>query len=206
LVRHHELFRKFAPLTKFRSQREDRIDICLENNIAVPGFVPTPQEATGMLKSEDWDQRLRASAMLVKMGNRAAPAETVLVSLFDDDEGGPGATVSRFRNNAVTVLGNIKTTKPRSLELLLEALDSRDYGVSQTATQAFIMIGAPAVPYLIRGLKSEAGGVQYKAASALSKIGPPARDALPLLRELAKSRNRDMHSMALKAIASIEGE
>ena len=206
LVRRHDLFRKFTPLTKFKSQLEDRIDVCLENDIEIPGVVPTAREAGALLKSEDWNQRLRASEMLVKMGSRAAPAENTLVSLFDDDEGGPGATVSRFRNNAVMVLGNVKTNKPKSLELLLEALDSRDYGVAQTATRSFIMIGAPAVPYLIRGLESEAGGVQYKAAQALAKIGQPSKAALPRLRELSTSRNRDLRSIAVKAIAAIEGE
>jgi hypothetical protein len=206
LVRHPDLFRKFTPLTKFPGQLEERIDICLENNIEVPGVVPTAEEAAAMLKSEDWNKRLRASAMLVKMGAKAAPAEKLLVALFDDDEGASGVSMSSFRNNIVTILGNIRTSQPKSLELLLAALDSRDYGVGQTAMQAFGLLGAPAVPYLIRGLKSEEGGVQYKSASALAKIGPVAKAALPLLKDLAQSTNKDLRSISLKAIAAINGE
>jgi hypothetical protein len=206
LLRHPDLFRTFTPLTKFPGELEDRIDICLENGIDIPGVVPTPEEAAAMLKSEEWNKRLRASAMLVKMGPKAAPAENALVSLFDDDEGGTGAQVAVFRNNVAAILGNIKTNKPKSLELLLAALDSRDYGVSETAVKSLGMIGAAAVPYLIRGLRSDEGGVQYKSASALAKIGPPAKAALPELKELAKSTNKDLHSIAVKAIAAIGGE
>lgn len=200
-----DLFCPLVPLTKFPNQLAERIDFCLENKIECPGTIPTAEEAAIGLASREWAPRLRAAAILAKMGAKAAPAEEALVATFDDEGGGTEAEVAEFRTNVVKILGNIRTTRPRSLELLLGALGSRDSGVEENASNALASIGAPAVFYLIRGLQSDESGIQYLAASALEKIGPPAKIALAELRKLARNQNRDLKGIAEKAIASISG-
>ncbi len=200
-----DLFCPLVPLTKFPNQLAERIDFCLENKIDCPGTIPTAEEAAIGLASRDWAPRLRAAAILAKMGAKAAPAEESLVATFDDEGGGTEAEVAEFRTNVAKILGNIRTTRPRSLELLLDALGSRDSGVSENASNALASIGGPAVFYLIRGLQSGESGVQFLAASALEKIGSPAKIALAELRKLAKNQNQEIRNIAEKAIASISG-
>ncbi len=198
-----ELFCPLVPLTKFRSQLEERIDFCLGNAIECPGTVPGPAEAAAMLGAGDWNDRLRGARMLELMGPRAAPAEAALVRWFSDEEGGSSAEVSVFQHSIVRALGGMKASSPGSLDLLLGALSSLNGGVPSAASQSLAAIGAPAVPVLIRGLRGEAGGVQYYSASALAQIGPAASAALPALQKLATSTNSDLRAIAEKAIRAI---
>jgi len=199
------LFCGIVGLTKFRSQLEDRIDFCLEQGIECPGVVPNAAEAAALVDSSNWTDRLRGAEMLARMGSRAAPGEAALVARFDDTEGGGGAEVTVFQNRAAETLGNIRTANPKSLALLYEALSSLNNGVADSAWSALAKIGRPAVPWLVKGLEGEAGRVQVYASRALERIGPPAADALPALRKLLSSVNRDIAKAAEKAIAAIEG-
>jgi hypothetical protein len=201
-----ELFCPLVPLTKFRSQLEERVDFCLQNGIECAGVVPGPAQAAQLLSSPDWDTKMRAARMLAEMGRRAAPAEAALVARFADEEGGSSAEITVFENAVVQALGGIPASTPAALELLLGALASLHTGVSAAASQALATIGPPAVPVLIRGLKGDAGGVQYSCAAALGQIGPAAAEALPELEELAKSGNSDLRAAAQKAMASIRGQ
>jgi len=199
------LFCGIVGLTKFRSQLEDRIDFCLEQGIECPGVVPNAAEAAALVDSSNWTERLRGAEMLARMGSRAAPGEAALVARFDATEGGGGAEVTVFQNRAAETLGNIRTANPKSLALLYEALSSLNNGVADSAWSALAKIGRPAVPWLVKGLEGEAGRVQVYASRALERIGPPAADALPALRKLLSSVNRDIAKAAEKAIAAIEG-
>lgn len=201
-----DLFCPLVPLTKFRSQLEERIDFCLANAIECPGAVPGPADAASMLGAREWNDRLRGARMLELMGPRAAPAEAALVRWYADEEGGSGAEVSVFQGSIVRALGGMRASSPGALALLLGALSSLNGGVPSAASQALAAIGAPAVPVLVRALQSDAGGVQYYAASALAQIGPPAAAAIPELRELAKSTNADLRSIAEKALRAIRGQ
>jgi len=200
------LFCRIVGLTKFRSQLEDRIDFCLQQGIECPGVVPNAAEAAALVGSSDWTDRLRGAEMLAEMGSRAAPGEAALVAQFDDTEDGSEAEVTVFQNHAAETLGNIRTTSPKSLALLFEALSNLNNGVADSAWNALAKIGRPAVPWLVKGLQGEAGSVQVYASRALERIGPPAVDALPALRKLLSSGNRDIAKAAEKAIAAIEGK
>jgi hypothetical protein len=199
------LFCRIVGLTKFRSQTEDRIDFCLEQGIECPGVVPDPAEAAALVDSRNWTDRLRGAEMLSKMGSRAAPGEASLVARFDDTDGGSGAEVTVFQNLAAETLGNIRTANPRSLALLFDALSSLNNGVADSAWNALANIGRPAVPWLVKGVEGKAGSVQVYCSRALERIGPPAAEALPALRALLSSGNRDIAKAAERAVAAIEG-
>ena len=99
---------------------------------------------------------------------------------------------------------NIRTANPKSLALLYDALSSLNNGVADSAWNALAKIGRPAVSWLVKGLGGESGSVQVYCSRALERIGPPAADALPALRKLLSSVNRDIAKAAEKAIAAIE--
>jgi hypothetical protein len=198
------LFCRIVGLTKFRSQLEDRIDFCLEQGIECPGVVPGPVEAAALVRSADWTERLRGAEMLSKMGSRAAAAEAALVARFDDTEGGSGAEVTVFQNLAAQTLGNIRTSDPKSLALLFDALSSLNNGVADKAWNALAKIGRPAVPWLVKGLQGDSGSVQVYCSRALERIGPAGAEALPALRALLSDGNRDIAKAAEKAVEAIE--
>jgi hypothetical protein len=198
------LFCRIVGLTKFRSQLEDRIDFCIEQGIECPGVVPTAVEAAVLVNSPNWTDRLRGAQVLSLMGSRAAAAEAALLARFDDTDGGSGAEVTVFQNHAAETLGNIRTSNPKSLALLYDALSSLNNGVADSAWNALAKIGRPAVSWLVKGLGGESGSVQVYCSHALERIGPPAADALPALRKLLSSVNRDIAKSAEKAIAAIE--
>src|SRR5207248_7356444 len=65
---------------------------------------------------------------------------------------------------------------------------------------------AEAVPALMAGLRADASdGMRMAAARALGEVGPEARPAVPLLREMSKERNPDVREAAQEALQKIGG-
>jgi hypothetical protein len=68
-------------------------------------------------------------------------------------------------------------------------------------------IGLPAVPGLVRGLGSDKPkGVRLRCCQALAKMGAPAREALPALRQTLGDDSELLRTQAAVAIRRIEGE
>ncbi len=199
------LFCDALKLTEYRSQIEDRTDFCLEQSIPCPDVIPDVDACISMLSSPDGSEQLRAMELLERMGSKAAPAEmAILKTLAGEDLANP-ATTNRIHQSGVTVLGNIRTNKPESLKLLMASLRSTHNFVPDKALDALVTIAAPAVPYLIEGLQSRWGAVQYKSAVGLGRIGNAAGSALPALEEIIRnSNNSAVHSAAEKAIRAIK--
>jgi HEAT repeat protein len=89
---------------------------------------------------------------------------------------------------AAIILGNIKSTKPKAIELLVQSLGSLEHTVPPAALKSLVEIGKPAIPYLIKCLDSQQGGVQYKCAKALGQMGPAAKSAKPALQNCCDRR------------------
>jgi HEAT repeat protein len=81
---------------------------------------------------------------------------------------------------AVGELGDRAKEAAADLVAILGENLSRD-----AAASALTRIGKPAVPELIKGLRSKDLFVRQRCAIVLGEIGPDARPALPLLRNLA---------------------
>ncbi|MFO7570622.1 MAG: FlgO family outer membrane protein [Smithellaceae bacterium] len=189
--------------TKFDSQKHDRISFCVSHRIDCPPEVPTPESAMDMLSSKDWSERVSGMAWLAKMGTRAKIAESRVITALKRtslDHQKQNEEIHRF---GVIILGNIRSTDPKALELLIECLGSLEYNIPQLAQEALVSIGKPAVPYLIKGLESEQGSVQYKSAKALGLIGPEAAIAVPALRSLMQSRSKALQTIAREALEAI---
>lgn len=199
-----ELFCEALKLSEYNSQIEERTDFCLENSIPCPEIIPDVDACITMLSSTDGSEQLRAMELLERMGSNAAPAEmAILKTLAGEDLANP-ATTNRIHQSGVTVLGNIRSEKDASLKLLLASLRSTHNFVPDKALDALVTIGAPAVPYLIEGLQSRWGAVQYKSAVGLGRIGKAAASALPALEEIIRhSNNSAVHSAAEKALRVI---
>jgi hypothetical protein len=195
-----------APMTQFRSQKEERIDFCVANGIEVPGFVPTVKESLAQLAAPEWYDRLRAVRVLGLMGTKPAGTEAALLRAYEDDEDARDVDLHIFRAGILTVLGNIKTKNPAALELLLSALSDVEYEIHDAAADALLKIGEPALPYLIRGLSSDNDSLQYSCAQILGKMGPPAKAALPALKKLSsKATYSKLKEVVDKAIRQIQG-
>ena len=91
---------------------------------------------------------------------------------------------------AAYVLGEMGTKAKEAIPALVEALKREPMpgeSVADNAALALGKIGADAVPALVRVLgDSSATNAWPHAASALKVIGPGARDAVPVLIEVAK--------------------
>lgn len=198
-----EQFCKVLPLTRFGSAREERVNFCLENNLECPGAIPSPEECAKQLSSGEWTEKTEAARLLSRMGIRAKTAESALIKALEKRTAENQRENTEVQRFAIIALGNIRTSDPKALKLLVDNLGSLEYNIPTLALESLAAIGKPAVPHLIAGLKSEQGSVQYKSAKALGLIGRDARTAKPALKELLKSGNRDVEIMAAEALEQI---
>jgi len=111
--------------------------------------------------------------------------------------------VAEVHKYAVIILGNIKSTNPKAIELLVQSLGSLESMVPTMALKSLVEIGRPAIPYLIKGLDSEQCSIQYKCAKALGQMGPAAKSARPALQKLLQSRNKDLVIVAKESLEEI---
>ena len=193
------LFCTGLSLAKFRSQREERMDFCLENNIPCPGEIPSIEECILTLKSRNWNQKTRSLEILVKMGKNAAPAESAVNEIIARNNLYRETETSIMHKHAATILGNIHTNNPESIKLLVKLLGSLHYMVPNVAQEALVKIGKPAVPYLIDAVDSQSGGVQYKAIVTLGGIGPEAIEAKSILQTILKTTNNNAIRQAIES-------
>lgn len=102
------------------------------------------------------------------------------------------------------------TGKP--IEFWLEALKTPSTEVKQRlkAVQALSNVGSAhpqAIPTLIEALEQTDSAVRGAAVLALLKIGPSAKDALPVLERISESdKETQIRGFAEKAIKAIRGE
>lgn len=93
-----------------------------------------------------------------------------------------------------------------SLPVLISSLDPgrRSARLAVTSVGFLGAAGAPAVPALIRLLEAPEETLRIGAVTALSRIGPPARSAIPALRK-AEIASPDITPSIRSAIETIEG-
>ncbi|MFH1540974.1 MAG: FlgO family outer membrane protein [Elusimicrobiota bacterium] len=189
-------FSKSLPFTKFLNQKEERVNFCMENNIDCHGFIPTIDECIKMLSSTNEYERMSGIEILEKMKEKAKKAEEAVINVLK--------TEGDLHRHAIIILGNIKTTYPKALELLIDSLGSFDTGVPDMAIESLAKIGEPAIPYLIKNLNSrDESLIQWRIAVVLGMIGPAAKSAQPALKKLLESPSRKVQIEAEKALEKI---
>ncbi len=197
------LFCKTIVFTKYPSQKEERINFCIDNNIPCPKVVPSAEDCVKQLSSRNWKERVQGIKLLSRMGAGAKIAEREVIKSLERSSAENEREVAEVHKHAVIILGNIKSKDPRAIELLVQNLGSLEYMVPTMALKSLVEIGKPAIPYLIKGLDHERGSVQYKCAKALGQLGPAAKSARPALEKLLRSRNRDLVLVAKESLEEI---
>jgi TolB-like protein len=167
----------------FRSQVEDRIEYILKNTIKCE-HAPSVQDLENDMRSGDWEKKLKAIELLSKIGNAAKPAEQTVIKYLSQQ--GFGRNGGRLRRFCALTLGNIKTSDPKGITLLIESFPDYDNGVSHEAKETIKKINVAALPYLIKGLAHEHHAVRYGCAEALGNLGKKAEKAVEELEKIAK--------------------
>jgi hypothetical protein len=167
----------------FRSQVEDRIEYILKNKIKCE-HAPSIKDLENDMRSGDWDRKLKAVELLSKIGTAAKPAEQTVIKYFGQQ--GFGRNGGRLRRFCALTLGNIETSDPKGITLLIESFPDYDNGVSHEAKETIKKINFTALPYLIKGLTHEHHAVRYGCAEALGNLGQKAEKALDELKKIAK--------------------
>jgi TolB-like protein len=167
----------------FRSQVEDRIEYILKNNIKCE-HAPSVKDLEDDMRSGDWDRKLKAIELLSKIGVAAKPAEQTVIKYLGQQ--GFGRNGGRLRRFCALTLGNIKTSDPKGITLLIESFPDYDNGVSYEAKETIKKINVAALPYLIKGLAHEHHAVRYGCAEALGNLGRKAEKAVEELNKIAK--------------------
>ncbi|MEJ0029938.1 MAG: hypothetical protein WDO15_06040 [Bacteroidota bacterium] len=200
-------FSKYALHTEYTSQKEDRVEFCVINNIPVPGTIPTMEEANAILKGTNSAEQQRVTAMLVLMGDRPKQLENSLVDLFSKRSLDDREKLAEAQTNAIVVLGNIKTANQKAIDYMINVLPH--YGNdTEAAMISLAQIGKPAVSSLMSRLDkttTQDGGLQYQLLTLLGKIGKPASVAeKSITRVLNATSNSDVKYAAEAALQEIK--
>src|SRR6185369_3619130 len=178
------------------SQKEDRINFCVQNNIPIPGVIPTAAEADQILQGQNLDEQLRSMKLLEQMKPASKTLEPSLISMLDKKSLEDKEKLTEIQSLAITVLGHLKTSSPKAIDRMTQMVSSFNYNESDRAKAALIEIGNPAVQPLIRKLQTtteQDGGLRYQIILILGKIGKDAKPAEATLQNLlSKTMNSDV--------------
>lgn len=199
-------FSGYAMQPEYESQKDDRIDFCVEHDIPIPGVIPTMEEAAGILKGTDFVQQLRVMELLALMGERPKSIEATLVDVLFKKSLENREQLAAVQVADLVVLGNIRSPNPKSIEYMISTLPH--YGNDTEASEvALVKIGKPAVHQLVAKLDKTTemdGGLQYQLISILGKIGKDAAEASKSIQKvLNASRNSDVRYAAEAALQVI---
>jgi HEAT repeat protein len=157
------------------------VEVCdfIKPTAVTPAVVPVLTKA---LESPDQDVRCAACGLLARLGPSSAPAIPRLIRLLEEPGGDPAeparpTTLTDPQSWAATALGRIAPDTPLAAQAATALIE-----VLQTEPPT------PATKHAIR---------------ALAGFGPPAQDAIPRLRELSKSTNRNLSEAAQRALSKL---
>lgn len=201
-------FTEYALLSPYNSQKEDRINFCVQNDIPIPGVIPTTTEADQILKGSNLDEQLRIVKLMEQMKSVSKTLEPTLVSLLDKKSLEDKEKLTEIQSIAVTTLAHLKTTSSKAIERMTQMLSSFNYQESDRSKAALIEIGKPSVQPLIKKLQStteQDGGLRYQIILILGKIGKDAKPAEATLQSLlSKTTNSDVRYVIEATLQAIK--
>lgn len=201
-------FASYVMLSPYTSQQDDRINFCVRNNIAVPGIIPTMEEAQVILAGNNLDEQLRVMKLLDQMEDRPKKIEPTLVGLFSKRSLEDKQKMDEVQTLAIRVLGRCKTSSDKAIAYMIEVLPH--YGLdTEAAKEALVKIGKPAVPQLIARLDktdNQDGGLQYQLVVILGNIGPAAAPAEKSIRRFTTPGNSSDIKYAAEAALQMIGK
>ncbi len=188
-------FALYALESPYPNQRQDRIDFCTRNGIAIPGVIPTIDEAGSVLRGSDVGEQHRVMKLLTMMGDRVAPLEPILVALLDRRSLDHKEQLADVQVMALQLLGDLRTSNQTAIRHMIAALRNYDKA-GEISQESLVAVGRPAVNPLVDELNATTihdGGLQYRLVVILGRIGKDAKSATPALRSLlTKTTNKDI--------------
>jgi len=189
--------------------------------------------AVSLADNKNSSTRLAILTALAEMGLSAQASGTAVAAVIENADAAQDLRIAGFAvlakfgadPTALACLGRVITEKKNSASLRAVALlgpsaagcleptraslaDSSPI-VSVTAASALGEMAAaakPAVPDLVRMLRSRDLSVYKAAATAVGRIGPDARDAVPVLAADLSDRSAEIRLAALAALANFGSE
>jgi hypothetical protein len=111
---------------------------------------------------------------------------------------------SEIRGSGFDALRGIGPEGVAAIPVLMELLADEIY-TSATAAQLLGQIGPSAISVLLPALHSSEVGVRWGAVHALGEIGPPAKEAIPIIKQLVGDEDTEVCQAAMKALDKISG-
>ena len=165
---------------------------------AVPGVAE-------MIRNQSTPGRDLLIDTLARLGPHAKQAIPALQSVLDD----PDAKIGALSAAALVLAGaDPGPLFPRLLEVIRSGSKDMQSG-AVWASHALTELGPDAAPVLsaiIEELPKQRGLVLLNLTETLGKIGPSAREAVPVLRGLLKDEDEEVRGAAEKALGRIEGD
>ncbi len=194
-------FGEYALATQYESQKEDRINFCAQNNIAIAGVIPTDEEAIKIFQGTNAVGQLRTIKLISQKPEVSPLLEPSLVGLFDKRSLDNKEELKEAQAIAITLLGKLKTSNPKAIEFMIQRLLSYDQS-TDNAKEALALIGKPAVQPLIKHLSASTihdGGLRYTLVFILGKIGKDAKPAEGTLKQMLKTETNGDIKYAIEA-------
>ncbi len=203
---------KLGPVAKsavpvlLKCLRDKSADVRKATARALPEIKPVEKKVIAALASRlgDKDMYVRtvAAGALGDVGPAASSAVPSLLTALKDEDWG-------VVQSAAIALGEIGVSEPSVISGLSKALKSKRAHVQMAAAEALgkmSQVAAPAIPNLIAVISdiSAAQVARRNAADTLGAIGPTAKEAIPALKEMAKSRDPLIREAATAALEKIQ--
>lgn len=175
------------------------------SGVMLLGFVGTESSEAlpvlvNLLKDQDVVIQDQAALAIGRFGSKAKPAVPALVQFLKNHPQGKPF-------NPILALGAIGPEAREAVPEIVAAMSDKELELNCFHALANIGSGAAAVvPALIIASHHPNCDFQLLALETLMKIDPPARSALPALRELQTNSVDSVRILAHVAIAKIEGQ
>jgi len=201
-------FTEYATLSPYNSQKEDRINFCVQNDIPIPGVIPSAAEADQILKGSNLDEQLRILKLIEQMKNAPKVLEASLIASLDRKSLEEKEKLTEIQSIAVTILGHLKTSNAKSIDQMIKMVSSFNYNESDRAKASLVEVGKPAVQPLIKKLQTtgmQDDGLRYQIILILGKIGKDAKPAEATLQGLlSKTTNNDVRYIIEATLQAIK--
>ncbi len=118
-----------------------------------------------------------------------------------------GDPYPEVRMLALRLLGDLKPATQATADAVGRVLlEDEEDQVKFSAAHGLGSMGAPALPWLIKGLQSPREQIRHASLNVMNRFGKEAAEALPVLRELAEKETANDKIYAIRAIACITGD
>lgn len=147
------------------------------------------------LKGNSGMARMSAADAVAQIGADGKDAVTALRATLTYDH-------KYVRSSAARALGMIGLDSSDVIPALIELLDDESGYVRANAAEALWRISrhSRAIPALVKELTVADSMARYHAARAISEIGPPAKEAVPVLNSLLTDRDFRLRKQVAQAL------